>query len=343
MIENILGVSPKKKQKSITKMRALLIISALFVFGCSTEPKQKTEAVSNLKEKIEVPIFNADSAYSYIQKQVNFGPRVISSKAWQNCAIWLEKKFKNYTQNVIVQEASIRTYDGKNHTLKNIIASFSPEKNNRIALFAHWDSRHIADHDTKNQDRPILGANDGGSGVGVLIELARHFCIKNPKIGIDIILFDAEDYGQPENSKFPIMQDSWCLGSQYWSANLHKPNYYARYGILLDMVGGKDATFRHEKISAFYAYNILQKVWRKANKLGYSNYFIFEEAAEILDDHYYVNTITGIPTIDIIEYDPTTKTNFNKHWHTHKDDMDNIDKNTLNAVGQTLLEVIYNE
>ena len=139
------------------------------------------------------------------------------------------------------------------------------------------------------------------------------------------------------------MQDSWCLGSQYWSANLHKPNYYARYGILLDMVGGKDATFRHEKISAFYAYNILQKVWRKANKLGYSNYFIFEEAAEILDDHYYVNTITGIPTIDIIEYDPTTETNFNKHWHTHKDDMDNIDKNTLNAVGQTLLEVIYNE
>ena len=99
-------------------MRAVLIISTLFIFACSNEPKQKTETVSKLKVKIEVPTFNADSAYSYIQKQVNFGPRVISSKAWKNCAIWLEKKFKNYTQNVIVQEAPIRTYDGKNHTLK---------------------------------------------------------------------------------------------------------------------------------------------------------------------------------------------------------------------------------
>ena len=243
----------------------------------------------------------------------------------------------------MVQEARITTYDKRNHTLKNIIASFSPEKNNRIALFAHWDSRHIADYDTKNQDSPILGANDGGSGVGVLIELARHFNDRKPNMGVDIILFDAEDYGQPENSGFPIMQDSWCLGSQYWSKNPHKPNYFARYGILLDMVGAKDATFRHEEFSSYFAQNILQKVWRKANQLGYGNHFVFENSKQVLDDHYYVNTITGIPTIDIIEYDPATETNFNKHWHTHKDDMDNIDKNTLKAVGQTLLEIIYNE
>jgi len=183
----------------------------------------------------------------------------------------------------------------------------------------------------------------GVSGVGVLIELARQFSIKNPKIGVDIILFDAEDYGQPENSDFPIMQDSWCLGSQYWSNNPHKPNYFAQYGILLDMVGAKEATFRHEQISFYYASNILQKVWRKASRLGFGNHFVFESANQILDDHYYVNTITGIPTIDIIEYDPATESNFNKHWHTHKDDMDNIDKSTLNAVGQTLLEVIYTE
>jgi Zn-dependent M28 family amino/carboxypeptidase len=173
--------------------------------------------------------------------------------------------------------------------------------------------------------------------------MARQFSIKNPKIGVDIILFDAEDYGQPENSKFPIMQDSWCLGSQYWSKHPHKANYFARYGILLDMVGAKDATFRHEQISFYYGSNILQKVWRKASRLGFGNHFVFENSKQILDDHYYVNTITGIPTIDIIEYDPSTESNFNQHWHTHKDDMDNIDKNTLNAVGQTLLEVIYTE
>tara|TARA_B110000879_G_scaffold133898_1_gene175317 strand:- start:2103 stop:3107 length:1005 start_codon:yes stop_codon:yes gene_type:complete len=323
--------------------RTLIIITTLLIIGCSSEPKQKNKLVSKPKVKIEVPTFNADSAYGFVAKQVSFGPRVISSKGWRDCAIWLEKKLKTYTPSVIVQEASITTYDGKHHTLKNIIASFSNEKNNRVALFAHWDSRHIADHDTENQNKPILGANDGGSGVGVLIEIARQFNIKNPKIGVDIILFDAEDYGQPENSSFPIMQDSWCLGSQYWSKNPHKENYFAQYGILLDMVGAKNATFRHEQISSYYGSNILQKVWRKASRLGFGSYFVFENANQILDDHYYVNTITGIPTIDIIEYDPATENNFNQHWHTHKDDMDNIDKNTLNAVGQTLLEVIYTE
>jgi hypothetical protein len=323
--------------------RTLLIISTLLIMGCSTKPQQKTKPVSKPKVKIEVPTFNADSAYAFVAKQVSFGPRVISSKGWKNCAMWLEQKFKTYTSTVIVQESPITTYDGKHHTLKNIIASFSPEKNNRVVLFAHWDSRHIADHDTKNQNEPILGANDGGSGVGVLIEMARQFSIRNPKIGVDIILFDAEDYGQPKNSGFPIMQNSWCLGSQYWSNNPHKQNYFAQYGILLDMVGAKDATFRHEYYSFYYGSNILQKVWRKASQLGFGNHFVFENANQILDDHYYVNTITGIPTIDIIEYDPATESNFNQHWHTHKDDMDNINKNTLNAVGQTLLEVIYTE
>ena len=335
-----MGVVGNLMTKQMLRNCIFLLLCCL-LFACSTEPEQQTKEVP--KAKIEVPIFNPDSAYYFVEKQVSFGPRVISSIPWKNCAIWLEKKFKTYTPNVIVQEAPITTYDGKKHTLKNIIASFSPEKNNRIALFAHWDSRHIADHDTKNQDAPILGANDGGSGVGVLLELARQFSIKNPTIGVDIILFDAEDYGQPEDSKFPIMQDSWCLGSQYWSKNPHKPNYYARYGILLDMVGAKNATFRKEEISSYYAPNILEKVWRKANQLGYGNHFVFENAKQIVDDHLYVNQITSIPTIDIIEYDPATESNFNKHWHTHKDDMDNIDKNTLNAVGQTLLEVIYNE
>ena len=335
-----MGVVGNLMTKQMLRNCIFLLLCCL-LFACSTEPEQQTKEVP--KAKIEVPIFNPDSAYYFVEKQVSFGPRVISSTPWKNCAIWLEKKFKTYTPNVIIQEAPITTYDGKKHTLKNIIASFSPEKNNRIALFAHWDSRHIADHDTKNQDAPILGANDGGSGVGVLLELARQFSIKNPTIGVDIILFDAEDYGQPEDSKFPIMQDSWCLGSQHWSKNPHKPNYYARYGILLDMVGAKNATFRKEEISSYYAPNILEKVWRKANQLGYGNHFVFENAKQIVDDHLYVNQITGIPTIDIIEYDPATESNFNKHWHTHKDDMDNIDKNTLNAVGQTLLEVIYNE
>jgi len=316
----------------------------LFLCACTSEPKQNVHQVPKKpKVKIEVPKFNADSAYYYVQQQVDFGPRVISSKSWKNCAIWLEKKFLQYTTNVMVQEASITTYDGGKHTLKNIIASFSPNQKNRIALFAHWDSRHIADHDIENQDSPILGANDGGSGVGVLIELARQFSIKEPKIGIDIILFDAEDYGQPENSEYPFMQDSWCLGSQHWSKNPHKIHYTARYGILLDMVGAKNATFYFEGYSTYFASSVLQKVWKRGHKLGYGKHFIYDNSPKIIDDHLYVNTIAHIPTIDIIEYDPSTENKFNKHWHTHKDNMDNIDKETLNAVGQTLLGVIYRE
>ena len=322
----------------------IISVVLLFLSACSSEPKQDVKQnPKKQKVKTEVPKFNADSAYYYVQQQVDFGPRVISSKSWKNCAIWLEKKFLQYTPNVMVQQAPITTYDGENHTLKNIIASFSPNKKNRIALFAHWDSRHIADHDIENKDSPILGANDGGSGVGVLIELARQFSIKEPRIGIDIILFDAEDYGQPENSEYPFMQDSWCLGSQHWSKNPHQSNYAARYGILLDMVGAKNATFYLEGYSTYFASSILQKVWKRGHKLGYGEHFIYDNSPEILDDHLYVNTIAHIPTIDIIEYDPSTENKFNKHWHTHKDNMDNIDRQTLNAVGQTLLEVVYRE
>ena len=317
------------------------LIFLITIISCNSKQEKKT--IKKSKVRIEVPNFNSDSAYFFVERQVSFGPRVISSKAWDQCSKYLTNKLESYGAKVIVQQAPITTYDQKKHTLRNIIGSYSPEKNNRIALFAHWDSRHVADYDTINTSKPILGANDGGSGVGVLLEIARNINLKNPKIGVDIIFFDAEDYGQPENSKFPTMNDSWCLGSQYWSKNPHKQNYFAKYGILLDMVGGKDAEFWQEGISSYYASNIIKKVWDIAHNIGYSNFFIYKKSPQIMDDHYYVNTITGIPTIDIIEYDPFSKTNFNKHWHTHADNMNNVNRETLKAVGQTVMRVIYSE
>ena len=323
------------------KLLTPYLITIILFVSCSTDKRTNTN--KKIKHEISTPQFNSDSAYYFVEEQVDFGPRVISTKAWDECSKYLANKLSSYNAKVKIQEAPVKTYDGKDHILRNIIASFSVEKNNRIALFAHWDSRHIADHDSINTKQPILGANDGGSGVGVLLEIARNINNQNPKIGVDIILFDAEDYGQPENSQYPIMNDSWCLGSQYWSKNPHVNNYYAQYGILLDMVGGKDASFRHESLSAYYASNILEKVWNMAHKIGYSDYFIFKSSPQIMDDHYYVNTILGIPTINIIEFDPSTKTNFNKHWHTHADNMDNVNKQTLKAVGQTVLNIIYSE
>jgi hypothetical protein len=325
------------------KILNLYLISIILLASCSNDKKTNVSRGENIKTKISIPNFNSDSSYYFVKKQVDFGPRVISTKAWDECSKYLVDKLNSYNAFVKVQEAPIKTYDGKEHVLRNIIASFSVEKNNRIALFAHWDSRHIADHDSVNTKQPILGANDGGSGVGVLLEIARNLNNQNPNIGVDIILFDAEDYGQPENSQYPIMNESWCLGSQYWSKNPHIKNYYAKYGILLDMVGGENARFRYESTSAYYASDILKKVWDMAHKIGYSDYFIFKSSPQIMDDHYYVNTLMAIPTIDIIEFDPSTKTNFNKHCHTHEDNMNNVNRKTLKAVGQTVLNVIYSE
>ena len=329
-------------------------IQIMFVFFCLvlsisiSSCTNETTTNSNEKKKtqtttqINIPSFNEDSAYKFIAKQVSFGPRVPNTKSHEECALYLENTLKRYTSNVIIQKAELMAYDARILKSKNIIASFNADSKNRIALFGHWDTRPFADQDTKDKEKPIDGANDGGSEIGILLEIARALSATKPNVGVDIILFDAEDYGQPEDSEFP-MQDSYCLGSQYWAKHKHDPKYFAKYGILLDMVGAKNAQFTMEGISMEYAGDIVKKVWNTAAQAGYSDYFIFNKTRAITDDHYYVNKIAQIPTIDIIQYDPQTSSNFSASWHTHNDNMNVIDKNTLKAVGQTLLEVIYRE
>lgn len=321
---------------------SFILIISLALFSCQQEKPSSQSVKKAPKQSVEVPQFNADSAYQYIQDQVDFGPRYLSSPGWEQCGDYLVEKLLNYTPHVQEQNTDITTYDGKSHRLRNVIASFNPEKNNRILLCAHWDTRHVADYDNERQDEPILGANDGGSGVGVLIEIARLLSQQESRMGIDIILFDAEDYGNPDNSS-ANSASSWCIGSKYWSENPHTDNYFAQYGILLDMVGAKGARFTHEGLSRNYAQRILKKVWQQAHALGYEAYFSYQMTPQIIDDHLYLNTVANIPTIDIIEYDNNTQSGFFEHWHTHGDDMSNIDKNTLKAVGQTVVSVIYNE
>lgn len=329
------------------KIGILLFAGILTLSACKSDKQKETETKQPEKEakpKIDVPTFNADSAYKYVGDQVAFGPRVPGSKAHENCKDYLVSKLDKSIGNTIVQEGKVRLFNNKVVTAKNIIASYKPEDNNRIFLAAHWDTRPFADHDPdkKNFNTPIDGANDGASGVGVLVEIARIIKKVKPKIGIDIVLFDVEDYGKPESMQSE-KEDTWCLGSQYWAKNPHKENYFARYGILLDMVGAKDAKFPLEGYSNYYAPDILKKVWDKANDIGYGKYFVYEESVPITDDHVYVNEYAQIPTIDIVHLDQSGTSGFFEHWHTINDNMDNIDKETLRAVGQTLLEVIYNE
>ncbi len=325
----------------------LILIPGLVLYSCGGGKQPPEEKKSEIPVKtipVKIPDFNADSAYFFIEQQLAFGPRVPGTKAHGKCADFLSRKLKSYIDEVIVQRGKAYAFNDKVLDVYNIIASFQPEKENRILLCAHWDSRPFADHDPdeKNHETPIDGANDGASGVGVLLEIARQLKQSETSLGIDIILFDVEDYGKPQGIQ-SRREDTWALGSQYWAKNPHIMNYKARFGILLDMVGAKDATFTMEGFSVYFAADILKKVWDIAHSIGYNNYFLFEKTGEILDDHLYVNSIRNIPTIDIIHYDPSTSTGFFEYWHTVKDDISNIDKTTLKVVGQTVLTVIYRE
>lgn len=321
------------------KIFFLGIIFLVLIGACQTEVKEKPVVE---KPAVEIPDFNADSAYAFIEKQVSFGPRALGTEGHAECAKYLIKTMKAFTDTVIVQKSTVKTYDGKVHSFQNIIGSLKPNLTNRVLICAHWDTRPVADQDSERRDEPILGANDGGSGVGVALELARQIQTTNPKMGVDFILFDAEDYGQPDGLR-PYMPDSYCLGSQYWSRNPHVAKYYARFGILLDMVGAENAKFTLEGTSMEFAPTLMKDVWKTAADLGYSRYFLPKKTKSIVDDHFYINNISGIPTIDIIEYSENTPSNFGHYWHTHKDNMDIIDRKTLKAVGQTVLTYVVQE
>ena len=324
-----------------------LPLFSLILMSCGS-PNQPNNTVITSESRISLPDFDADSAFYFVAKQLSFGPRVPGTRAHAECAKWLEQAISAYADEVIVQPFSARVWNGETRHGKNIIASFYPEKQFRILLGAHWDSRPNADHDPDpaNWRKPVPGANDGASGVGALLEIARQLSIHRPNIGIDIVFFDLEDYGTPEwadNAAFRRDPETWALGAQHWSRNPHKFNYRANYGILLDMVGAANPRFGREGISMFFAPDIVNRVWKTARELGFGHVFVNDQVGEILDDHYFVNTIARIPMINIIHYDPKTETRFFPQWHTIHDDLDIIDKNTLHMVGQVVLAQIYQE
>lgn len=326
----------------------LLLWLIVAIVACSSNKKTaagENEANAETTEPVNVPAFNADSAYQYIQTQADFGPRVPNTAAHKACGEYLAKKLEAFGAKVYNQHTDLVAYDNTILKARNVIGAYNPESKRRVLLCAHWDSRPYADQDadkTKHHS-PILGVNDGASGVGVLLEVARQLQQQAPAIGIDLIFFDAEDYGTPSFHQGTYKEDTWCLGSQYWGRVPHVDGYNARYGILLDMVGGKSATFYKEMFSQRTAGKQVKKIWDTAHRLGFGNFFPKGQGTEVTDDHIYVYNLRQIPCVDIINYDPNCDTGFGDFWHTTGDTMEVIDKSTLNAVGQTLLEVIYNE
>lgn len=329
-------------------MIALLIVALIAGAAFNFLPSDKAE-VSETEEIEKVlpvgPDFNADSAYIYLQEQCDFGPRTMNSTAHDKCEKWIIQKFEQYGCKVTTQKATLNGYDGTPLRSTNIIASYNPEATTRIMFCAHWDCRPWADNDpdSTNWHKPIVAANDAASGVGVMIELARILKGSGLELGVDFICFDAEDYGTPQWFEGEDPGDTWALGAQYFANNLPE-GYAPRYGILLDMVGGVGAKFYREGMSMQYAPAIVKKVWNAARQVGYGSYFPKDDGGMITDDHIPVNQTANIPCIDVIPYYPDcAQSSFGPTWHTIADNMDNIDKNTLKAVGQTMVQVLFTE
>ena len=304
------------------------------------------------------PAFNSDSAYAYIETQMEFGPRVPNSAAHTQCAVWLIEKLRAFGAEVELQKGQMPDYRGNNQQIYNIIGHFSPSLEGRdgeglsrprILLGAHYDTRPWCDEEDDYSDRfyNVPGANDGASGVGVLLEIARQLGMKKAdstlSTPVDIIFFDCEDMGTPRAYTGPEREDTWCLGSQLWAANYAQksidkssnPQYL--FGVVLDMVGAPDASFPLEMYSTQYAGNYQQQIWRAAEQLGYGALFVKQQSYPITDDHYYINYIAGIPCVDVIHYDIRNATGFAWWWHTRNDNMDNISKSTLQAVGEVVM------
>ncbi|MBQ7419842.1 MAG: M28 family peptidase [Prevotella sp.] len=326
--------------------KIIYLLGILSVMACGTTKKQaEQQPVVSIQ-------FDADSAYQFCAAQCQFGPRTMNSEAHEQCGRWIAQKFQQYGYQVEQQHADLKGYDGTLLKSTNIIAKQSIANSQRILVCAHWDSRPWADNDpdSTNWRKPVMAANDGASGVAVMLELARLIQQHDSlNIAVDFICFDAEDWGIPQWDTTGDGTDSWALGAQYWAqeysqqqdANSQQPYQYA---ILLDMVGGQGAKFYQESFSLQKANQVVEKVWRAASAAGYGSFFPMKEGGAITDDHLPVNDTAMIPCIDIINHYPDCpQGSFGPTWHTVYDDMQHIDKNTLQAVGQTLLQVIYNE
>ena len=314
----------------------IVLICGLFFFSsCSKNtPQPQAEGSREVIKEIPVPAFNAKRAFSYLTEQTSFGPRNPGSTGHERCLQYLQKSLQGLASTTELQAFTVDGYDGEKLNLTNVFSSFNPSATNRILLIAHWDTRPRSDEDKdpRKQNLPVLGANDGASGVAVLIELANELKASPPPIGVDILLNDGEDYGKPSDL------DKYFLGTRYFAKHL-KPDYHPQFGILLDMVGDSNLEIMKEPISMRYAPEVVDMVWSAARSLGM---YQFTENVQrtVLDDHVPLNE-AGIKTIDLIDFDYPDASN--RYWHTTEDTPDKCSPASLEAVGRVLLEVIYHQ
>ncbi|MDI6766512.1 MAG: M28 family peptidase [Bacteroidota bacterium] len=283
---------------------------------------------------MNIPKFDGIQAFAYLKSQTDFGARVPGSDAHKKCLNYLHLELQKYADGVTLQPFKHIGYSTETIQMTNIIASFNLKATTRILLLAHWDCRPFADQDPnpKNQTKPVLGANDAASGVAVLLEIARHLKQTPPKVGVDILFTDGEDYGKEGDLK------NYLLGAKYFSKNLPQ-GFKPVFGILLDMVGDSQLEILKEPYSIKYAPDIVELVWSTAKKLNIYQFVDDVRQYGVIDDHLPLNEV-GIKTINIIDFAYPDESN--SYWHTMEDTPDKCSPESLEAVGKVILHVIYN-
>lgn len=320
---------------------AILAIAATMLTSCGSGSARTADSDSVVAE-VSVPAFNADSAYAYTAMQTAFGPRVPGTQAHAQCREWLVQRLEQTgADTVIVQRGMMADADNRPLAIYNIFAQFNAKATRRLLLLAHYDSRPWADEDPNpaNRQSPIDGANDGASGVAVILEIARLVGLTPPGIGIDVLFADAEDGGR-SNDADPQSDLTWCLGSQYFANHLPYAGSLPEGAFLLDMVGGSDAAFPVEYFSQQAAPQLIKHLQNSAAKAGVSGRFPSRVGGAVNDDHVHIIS-AGIPAVDIIEIDHPRTGSFNPTWHTKDDNIGNISRETLGDVGRALVTAIY--
>lgn len=342
------GIDSKNNIKGIRyfSLFTFHLILALTISSCGGGSTKSGSQKADTIALASCPKFSAENAMLSIEEQCAFGPRTTDSQASRECADYIVARFREYGASVEVQTEKVKTWDGTEMTARNIVASINPQNKDRILFCSHWDSRPWADNDPDeaNHHTPVLAANDGASGVAVMMELCRLLQQQPVETGIDFVCFDAEDMGTPQWADEPESDRStWCLGSEAWAQRAAGNGYKARFGVLMDMVGGRGCSFAKERVSVYYASPIVDMIWHLAAQIGYGQYFPISEGGALTDDHVNVNQITRIPCLDIVPYFTDGPSVFGPTWHTVNDTPENIDPNVLEAVGQTLTQLIYND
>ncbi|MBW7887929.1 MAG: M28 family peptidase [Bacteroidetes bacterium] len=308
----------------------VFLLSIFLLFSCEKKPEIQSQTQKNERTMI-IPSFNGNNAFANLKVQTDFGPRNPNSAGHQQCLDYLSLEMKKLCDTLVLQKFTEKGYNETLH-LTNIFGSFNTKAKKRILLTAHWDTRPRAEMD-KNESlrsKPILGANDGASGVAVLLELARLMKQQAPEIGVDILFTDGEDYGDSEKDNGTRL---YFLGAKYF-AKTKPQNYVPDFGILLDMVGDRDLQIPMEQNSMKFAPQVVDLVWNTAEEIGVTQ-FIRVPGELVADDHLAL-TEAGIPTIDLIDFDYP-------YWHTTQDTPDKCSAESLEAVGKVLAAIIYSK